>query len=294
MTVPNATVDAAVHAGIPRAQVVGGSPYASYPPPQTQETEGLAIASFVCSLIPVMCIGPLLGIVFGHIAMSRIKASAGRLGGKGFAVAGLAIGYIYLVFTVVFGIIWITMYAIIMGAVFTNMECETEWKTELTTEAPPYVEQVDPNGIPVPVAPCQPDSSTPYPAPSQPYPSPYQSTPPSTPYPPAPAWTPAVPGSEQPVMEPVKPEEETPSMAEEGESVPEDGKPADDKPVAETPTEEADKPAEASSSAEGEKTAEEAPAETSETDPEKAVEDAPEETPEKVSGDAPVEEPAKE
>ncbi|WP_230598320.1 DUF4190 domain-containing protein [Rhodococcoides fascians] len=41
-------------------------------------------------------IGGLLGVVFGHIALSQIKRTGE--GGHGLAVAGLALGYIYVVF----------------------------------------------------------------------------------------------------------------------------------------------------------------------------------------------------
>ena len=35
-----------------------------------------------------------MAIVFGHISLSQIKKSAGRLGGKGLAIAGLVLGYL--------------------------------------------------------------------------------------------------------------------------------------------------------------------------------------------------------
>ena len=62
-----------------------------YQPMQSSGTNGLAIASFLCSIF----IFP-LGIVFGHIALSQIKKS--NQGGKGLATAGLIISYLALVF----------------------------------------------------------------------------------------------------------------------------------------------------------------------------------------------------
>lgn len=56
-----------------------------YPPPP-RRTEPLAIASLACSFVI-----SLLGIIFGHIALSRIRRSGD--GGRGLAVAGLVIGY---------------------------------------------------------------------------------------------------------------------------------------------------------------------------------------------------------
>lgn len=57
---------------------------------QNAGTNGMAIASFVCSLF---C-SP-LGIIFGHVALSQIGRSA--QGGRGLAIAGLVIGYLSLV-----------------------------------------------------------------------------------------------------------------------------------------------------------------------------------------------------
>jgi hypothetical protein len=58
---------------------------------QTQGTNGLAIASFVTSLLGLT----LFGIVFGHVAKGQI-AKTGQ-GGSGLATAGLVIGYIFLI-----------------------------------------------------------------------------------------------------------------------------------------------------------------------------------------------------
>lgn len=70
-----------------------------YPGPMAPATSGWAIASLILSLanwlvLPV--IGAILGIVFGHIALGEIKASQGRVEGRGVAMAGLIIGYVSL------------------------------------------------------------------------------------------------------------------------------------------------------------------------------------------------------
>lgn len=64
------------------------------PPPQPQNTNGLAIASLICAFLFFP-----LGIVFGHVSLSQIKKS--REGGHGLAVAGLVISYVMAVLTVV-------------------------------------------------------------------------------------------------------------------------------------------------------------------------------------------------
>ncbi|MBU4199336.1 MAG: DUF4190 domain-containing protein [Verrucomicrobia bacterium] len=62
-----------------------------------KKTAGIAITSMVFGILGFVCLGPLGAIpavICGHIAKSRIKASAGSLNGDGFARAGLILGYV--------------------------------------------------------------------------------------------------------------------------------------------------------------------------------------------------------
>jgi phage FluMu protein Com len=67
-------------------------------------TCGEAIAALVLGLIPCTCIPSLLAIVFGHIALSKIDASRGRLTGRGMAMWGLGLGYAFTVLNLIYGI----------------------------------------------------------------------------------------------------------------------------------------------------------------------------------------------
>ncbi len=58
-----------------------------------QQTSGLAIGSLICGLVPFFLITPIAAVILGHISLSQIKHSAGRLKGKGLAIAGLVLGY---------------------------------------------------------------------------------------------------------------------------------------------------------------------------------------------------------
>lgn len=64
-------------------------------------SSGLAIASLVCGIC-VFVIFPLFfllapaAVILGHMAHSKIKRDAGRIGGAGFATAGLIMGYLGL------------------------------------------------------------------------------------------------------------------------------------------------------------------------------------------------------
>jgi hypothetical protein len=100
----------------PGAQEEGpGMPPPGYPPVRTQlPTEPMAVASFVAALVawffcPV--IAAVLAIIFGFIARSNIRQSNGTLGGDGFAMAGLIIGFVNL------GVILLAVLVIIIVAV---------------------------------------------------------------------------------------------------------------------------------------------------------------------------------
>jgi hypothetical protein len=81
-------------------------PGPGYPPPQAAVgTNGMAIASLVCSLFGWLCvIGPILGLIFGFMALGQIRQTGQR--GRGMAIAGIVIGAIALVLFIVGGIFW--------------------------------------------------------------------------------------------------------------------------------------------------------------------------------------------
>src|SRR5579863_9149661 len=58
---------------------------------------GKAIASLVCGLLFFIPLAFIAAIIFGHIALSEIRKSAGRLKGDGLAIAGLVLGYMWVV-----------------------------------------------------------------------------------------------------------------------------------------------------------------------------------------------------
>jgi prepilin-type processing-associated H-X9-DG protein len=68
------------------------------PPAGPTQSNGMAIASLVCSLM--FCIAPLIssimGIIFGIIGLNKTKDP--RVGGKGLAIAGIVIGGVGLLF----------------------------------------------------------------------------------------------------------------------------------------------------------------------------------------------------
>ena len=96
----------------------GGQPYApSYSGPPYQQygmagrTNGLAIASLVCSLLGfVTCLSAPVGIVLGHVAKKQIKQTGEQ--GEGMATAGLWVGYILTGLGLAFFILWMVLLAV--------------------------------------------------------------------------------------------------------------------------------------------------------------------------------------
>jgi len=58
-----------------------------------QQTSGKAIASLVLGFFSYIFPVAVVGIILGHISLSEIRKSAGRLKGRGLAIAGLVLGY---------------------------------------------------------------------------------------------------------------------------------------------------------------------------------------------------------
>jgi hypothetical protein len=77
-------------------------------PPQAvaKKTPGLALASLILGIVSilgaaVLVIPTILAIVFGHISLSRIRKDP-NLTGSGMAIAGLVLGYVSIVFGIIF------------------------------------------------------------------------------------------------------------------------------------------------------------------------------------------------
>ncbi len=74
-------------------QPVGGyGPGVGY----AQRTNGFAVAALILGLLGIS----LLGIIFGHVAISQIRRSGER--GTGLAVTGLVFGYLWIAVSVIY------------------------------------------------------------------------------------------------------------------------------------------------------------------------------------------------
>ena len=71
----------------------------------------MAIASLCCSIGTLFTgFTFILGIIFGHIALSQIKRQP-RQEGYGLAIAGLVIGYVFLVLALAFMLLVVILLA---------------------------------------------------------------------------------------------------------------------------------------------------------------------------------------
>lgn len=61
-----------------------------------KQTSSKAIISLVCGLLFFIPLAFVAAIVFGHLSLSEIRKSAGRLQGEGMAISGLVLGYLWL------------------------------------------------------------------------------------------------------------------------------------------------------------------------------------------------------
>ena len=94
----------------PLAVVLQGGAVNPFQPPAAPvvaptTASGLAIASLVCGIVGIITCGftlglaPLAAVITGHMALGSIKRSGGLKTGRGMAIAGLVMGYLFLALT---------------------------------------------------------------------------------------------------------------------------------------------------------------------------------------------------
>ena len=106
MTVPSPPDPAQPPWGPPPAAVpYPEQPYPPYPGYGPRRTNSLSIASLVCAFL----FAP-LGIVFGHVSLSQIKRSGED--GRGLAIAGLVLGYLFTVGAVLLVVLGLLLYSV--------------------------------------------------------------------------------------------------------------------------------------------------------------------------------------
>jgi len=106
--------------------------YGPQTPMPKKETPGIAIASLVCGILSWVCVGLLAAIpavITGHMALGRIKRSAGALGGRGLAIAGLILGYTSIVVMTVLIVLFFTLVMPLIKEESSKTACLANLKT---------------------------------------------------------------------------------------------------------------------------------------------------------------------
>lgn len=94
---------------------VGGYPpqYGAYPAPQG--TNGLAVASLVCSVTsPLLCfVLAIVGVVLGVVALNQIKRTGQN--GRGLALAGIIVGAVIIAVAIAAIVLYLSWYSANVG-----------------------------------------------------------------------------------------------------------------------------------------------------------------------------------
>ena len=73
-----------------------GAPLTPPGPLTPQQTDGKAIASLILGFFFFFLPAAIVAVILGHLSLSEIRKSAGRLKGEGLAIGGLVLGYMGL------------------------------------------------------------------------------------------------------------------------------------------------------------------------------------------------------
>ena len=72
------------------------APVQPYPAMSTSRTSGLAIVSLIAGILFCFFVTPVVAVVTGHLALDQIGDSDGTVKGRGMAIAGATLGWIFL------------------------------------------------------------------------------------------------------------------------------------------------------------------------------------------------------
>jgi hypothetical protein len=78
-------------------------------------TNGIAITGLVCGILGLCAVGlfaAIAAIVFGHIALAQIIRFGGMGQGRGLAIAGLVMGYLFLALMMLYLIFFFGLVAV--------------------------------------------------------------------------------------------------------------------------------------------------------------------------------------
>ena len=92
--------------------------------PQARKTDGVSVASFIAAVLGIVglfatgwlfLLGMIAAIVLGFVGLSRVKHSNGQLGGRGWAISGLVLGFLELLLLIL-GVLFVAALISSFGA----------------------------------------------------------------------------------------------------------------------------------------------------------------------------------
>jgi type IV pilus assembly protein PilA len=122
--------------GTPNVPASPSQPLPMFP---AERTSGKAIASLISGIFFFFFPTAILAIIFGYLSLSEIRASAGRIGGKGMAVTGLVLGYLGVSFIPILIIAAIAIPNLLRARIAANESAAASSVRTLATAEASYV-----------------------------------------------------------------------------------------------------------------------------------------------------------
>lgn len=113
----------------------------------TPVTSGKAIGSLICGLMALFPPIAIVAVVLGHLAISEIRKSAGRIKGQGMAVAGLVFGYMGLMIIPILIVAAIAIPNLLRARIAANESSAVGSLRTINTAAVAYADEYS-NGFP--------------------------------------------------------------------------------------------------------------------------------------------------
>jgi len=125
--------------------------------PTAPQNSNKAIASLVCGVLFMCAPASIAAIILGHLALVDIKRTAGRMAGRGMAIAGLTLGYVGVgLTTLYFVFIFVVVRNTFSRDVPTNEAAAIETMRGYQTALKAYAEKCPAQGYPATLSPLGP------------------------------------------------------------------------------------------------------------------------------------------
>jgi Domain of unknown function (DUF4190) len=147
-------VETCPYCGVAQPVAQGGLPQGVWQQP-TQSNK--AIASLVCGVLFMCAPASVAAIILGHLALVDIKRTAGRMAGRGMAIAGLVLGYVGIGLTALYFVFMVFLFRnMFSGDVPANEAAAIDTMKSYQTALKAYAEKCPAQGYPATLTPLGP------------------------------------------------------------------------------------------------------------------------------------------